>query len=85
MKVQNRGPPAASPPRRKPRQAPSDAETGGRRVQTTTTPTNLFAGVKRVVVDIKEAIPVTDAEVDFLLHWVGDLAADLMNDDEVDG
>ena len=54
-------------------------------MQTTTTPTNLFAGVKRVVVDIKEAIPVTDAEVDFLLHWVGDLAADLMNDDEVDG
>jgi hypothetical protein len=54
-------------------------------VQTTTTPTDVIAGVKRVVVEIKETIPVTDAEVDFLLHWVGDLAADLMNDDEVDG
>lgn len=85
MKVQNRGPPAASPPRRKPRQAPSDAETGGRRVQTTITPTVRFARVKKVVVEIGEAIPVTDAEVDFLLHWTGDLAADLMNDDDVGG
>lgn len=85
MKVQNRGPPAASPTRRKPRQAPFDAEAGVRRVHRTATPTERFTRVKRVVVEIGEAIPVTDAEVDFLLHWTGDLAADLMNDDDVGG
>lgn len=61
------------------------AETGVRRVQTTATPTERFARVKRVVVEIEEPIPVTEAEVDFLLHWAGDLAADLMNDDDVGG
>jgi hypothetical protein len=42
-------------------------------------------GAKQVVIEMKEAIPVTEAEVDFMLHWAGDLAADLMNDDDVGG
>jgi len=54
-------------------------------VRTATTTTELIAGVRHVVVEMKEAIPVVEAEVDFMLHWAGDLAADLMNDDDVDG
>lgn len=42
--------------------------------------TEPIGSVRQLVIDIPEPIPVTEAEVDLLLHWVGDVLADLIED-----
>ena len=39
-----------------------------------------IGSVRQLVVDLPEPIPVTEAEVELLLHWCGDLLAALIED-----
>lgn len=55
-------------------------ETGARTVRMATGLPRPVGTATRLVLEIQESIPVTQAEVELLLHWVGDLFTDLMND-----
>jgi hypothetical protein len=85
VKGKSRGPPAAGADAPRPDKGPSDAETGVRMVRLTTKPARVSETNRRVVGEPKGPIPVTASEIDLLLHWAGDLLADLMKDDSVGG
>ena len=60
---------------------PSGAETGARMARSVIELAEPIGSVQQLVIDLPEPIPVTEAEVDLLLHWVGDVLADLIEDE----
>ena len=81
VKFKRKGSPAARANHaRRPARDPSGAETGARMAQSVIELAEPIGSVRQLVVDLPEPIPVTEAEVELLLHWCGDVLADLIED-----
>jgi hypothetical protein len=65
---------------RRPGEDPSGAETGARVARSVIELAEPIGSVRQLVIDLPEPTPVTEAEVELLLHWCGDLLADLIED-----